>query len=113
MRQVESISIDELREMAEQSYGEFVKAVVDVDQRLVVVDAEMHADEEEYLLQHGSHQEALWGINLYPDYFDEDDFVEFSSLINIRPSQGNRTLSVDDPQIQNLIIEIVAEVVHA
>jgi len=112
MKQIDSISIDELRSMASKMYDELVKAVVDVAKRLVVVDAGLHTDEEQFLLEQGSLQSDLWGINLYPDYYGQDDFIEFDSMINIRPAQNNRSRSVDDPDTQSLIREIVAEVVH-
>ena len=112
MKQVESIDISELRDMAENMYGELVKAVVDVKKRVMVVDAGLHVDEEQLLLEGGSHQNDLWGINLYPDSFGDDDFVEFDSMINIRPAQGNRSRSVDDLAMQAVILEIVGEIVH-
>lgn len=106
------ISVDELRQMAQNMYGDLVKAVVDVERRLVVVDAPMHVDEEQFLLEDGSSQCDLWGINLYPEDFGTDDFVEFDSMINIRPAQNNRSRGVEDEEIQNIIREIVSEVVH-
>ncbi|MCL2680719.1 MAG: DUF5674 family protein [Coriobacteriia bacterium] len=112
MKKVTHITLAELAEMAQQRYGDLVKAVVDIEQRCMVVDAEMHADEETYLLESGSRQENLWGINLYPEDFGSDDFVEFDSMINIRPSQGNRSRSVEDASLQKLILDIVAELVH-
>ena len=112
MKQVDRIGIDELEEMAENMYGELVKAVVDVEKRTMVVDAGRHVDEEQLLLESGSHQSDLWGINLYPDSFGDDDFVEFDSMINIRPAQGNRSRSVEDESTRNLIIKIVEEIVH-
>ena len=112
MKQVDNIGIDELEEMAENMYGELVKAVVDVEKRTMVVDAGLHVDEEQWLLEAGSRQSDLWGINLYPDSFGDDDFVEFDSMINIRPAQGNRSRSVEDASLRNLIIEIVGEIVH-
>lgn len=112
MKQVESISINELTQMSANMYDELVKAVVDVDKRLVVVDAGLHVDEEQYLLEHGSSQASLWGINLYPQQYGSNDFIEFDSIVNIRPAQNNRSRSVDDQSIQNLIREIIAEVVY-
>lgn len=106
MRIVEKISVDELKTMAEKMFGNLVKAVVDIDQGILVVDAELHSDQEEYLLERGSKQENLWGINLYPEQIGAD-FVEFDSMINLRPSQGNRSRSVDNPGIQKKIVEIV------
>lgn len=112
MKQVETITIQELRAMAERMYGDFVKAVVDLDRGIVVVDAEMHADEEAYLLEHGSRQADLWGINLYPDKFGTDDFIEFDSLINIRPSQDNRSRSVESEQLRTKTRVVVLQVVR-
>lgn len=88
-------------------FGDMVKGVVDVSERKIALDAEMHADLETLLLQEGSLQKNLWGINLYPEMVGED-FLEFDSLINIRPNQGNRSRGVEDPAIQNAIKEIVA-----
>jgi len=93
-------------------FGELVKAVVDVEKELLVVDAELHADEEKELLGMGSKQENLWGINLYPDDFGEDDFIEFDSMINLRPSWGNRSRGVDDEETQAIIVVIVNNLVE-
>ena len=112
MQIFESVSIGELEGMAEQMYGELVKGVVDITRRVIAFDAELHADEEELLLLDGSNQADLWGFNVYPEDYGTDDFIEFDSMINIRPSQGNRSRSVEDPETQRLIREIVAEVVH-
>lgn len=82
-----------------------VKAVVDIGKKLIAIDAEMHVDLEQMLLENGSKQEDLWGINLYPD---DEEFVEFDSMINIRPRQ-NKHLYVDDEDTRNRIIEVVNE----
>ena len=112
MKLVNEIELSELEEMAENMYGELVKAVVDVEKRTMVVDAGLHVDEEQLLLETGSFQQDLWGINLYPDSFGEDDFVEFDSMINIRPAQGNRSRSVEDEGVRAVILEIVGEIVR-
>ena len=112
MKQVDSIGIAELEEMAESLYGELVKAVVDVEKRTMVVDAGLHVDEEQMLLEAGSRQADLWGINLYPESYGDDDFVEFDSMINIRPAQGNRSRSVEDEDVRAAILAIVGEIVH-
>jgi len=91
--------------MAENRFGDLVKAVVDIEEEIMVVDAELHADEEKVLIENGAKQENLWGINLYPD--DAEDFIEFDSMINLRPSWGNRSRGVDDENIRNKIINIV------
>lgn len=104
------ISLDELKRMAVVLFGNLVKAVVDVERRIIALDGELHADEEAVLLENGSRQESLWGINIYPE-LEAPDRIEFDSLINIRPSQGNRSRSVDDPAVREKIIQIVAELV--
>lgn len=105
------ISLADLREMAAARFGDLVKAVVDLERRLMVVDAEMHSDEEAELLSDGSRQQDLWGINLYPE-LPEADWLEFDSMINLRPSFGNRSRSVDDPAIRERISEIVRSLVQ-
>ena len=112
LKPVANISLTELTEMSTRMYGGLVKAVVDVNRKLVVVDADMHADEEAYLLDEGSTQEDLWGINLHPDLWDTDDFIEFDSMINLRPSQDNRSRFVEDPTTQEKIRALIAEVVY-
>ncbi len=107
------LSIDDLFAMSRGMYDDLVKAVVDVERRLVVVDAPMHVDEELYLLERGSRQSDLWGINLYPEDFGTDDFIEFDSMINIRPAQGNRSRGVEDEAVRAAIVEIVMEAVCA
>lgn len=112
MKQVDKISVAELQEMAKNMYGNLVKAVVDVEKKLVVVDAEMHYDEEQFLMEQGSKQYNLWGINLYPAEFGTEAFIEYDSMINLRSSQGNLSRSVDDPEVRKKIEAIIAEVVH-
>jgi len=104
------IHLDELREMAAAMFGDMVKAVVDIERDIMAVDAELHADEEALLIENGSDQNSLWGINLYPE-LEGDDFIEFDSMINLRPSQGNRGRGVEDPEIQARIRNIVNSLV--
>lgn len=102
----ESITINELKQLAENTFGNLVKAVVDVENGKLAIDAELHSDLEALLLDNGSKQKNLWGINLYPEMRD-DEYIEFDSMINMRPSQGNRSRGVDDGEIRRKIIEIV------
>jgi hypothetical protein len=104
----EILEIKELQEMAAAMFGNLVKAVVDVDREFIAVDAELHSDLEAVLLADGSKQKNLWGINFYPDLKD-DDFVEFDSMINMRPSQGNRSRGIDNEELRRKIIGIVAK----
>jgi hypothetical protein len=79
------ISLTELRELAGRRFGDMVKAVVDLRRGTMLLDADMHADQEAELLAEGSAHQDLWGINLYPD-LPEADWLEFDSMINLRPS---------------------------
>lgn len=105
-----TIAIDEIKKMAASLFGDMVKAVVDVDRGIVAVDAELHSDLEALLLDDGSKQKNLWGINIYPEQ-GEDEFVEFDSMINLRPSQGNKSRGVEDKALRSKIIGIVAKTV--
>jgi len=105
-----SIVLAELKTMAENSFGNLVKAVVDTDRKIMAVDGELHADEEALLLEDGSAQKHLWGINIYPE-LEGQDRIEFDSLINIRPSQKNRSRGVEDPAIREDIMRVVADLV--
>lgn len=112
MKVIDSITVAELQKMAEKMYGTLVKADVDITKKIVIIDMEMHADGEAQLLESGSRQEDLWGINLHPDKFGTDNFIEFDSMINIRPRQQNPSRDVLDQVVQKQIREIVNEVVH-
>jgi len=111
MIQVEKITLLELKLMSEKIYDGLVKADVDIAQKIIVVDAELHADIEQFMLDNGSDQENLWGINLYPDKYGTSDFIEFDSMINIRPRQGNKSRYVEDEKIRAIIIDIINGVV--
>jgi hypothetical protein len=110
----EPITIDELRRLAPGRFQDFVKGVVDlVDLRrnILLLDADMHADQEAALLAEGSSQRDLWGINLYPQ-IEGPDWLEFDSMINLRPSFGNRSRGVDDPATRDAIRTLVESLVR-
>lgn len=108
----DKITVAELSEMAEKMYGNLVKGVVDIEKNILVVDAEMHADEEQFFLENDSQQRDLWGINLYPEKFGTEDFIEFDSMINIRPRQQNMSRGVEDENTRKRIIALVNEKVR-
>lgn len=101
----------ELSELAKEGFGDLVKAVVDIEREIMAIGGELHADEEALLLEQGSKQKNLWGINIYPDKTSEEAFIEFSSMINIKPSQRNRSREVSDPNARLKIKEIVSRLV--
>ncbi len=106
----EPVSLADLKAMAQGGFGNLVKAVVDVDREIIAVDGELHADEEALLLENGSRQRNLWGINIYPE-LEGADRIEFDSMINIRPAQGNRSRGVDNMEIREKIIQVVHKLI--
>jgi hypothetical protein len=101
---------DELTEIAKQQFGDMVKAVVDVEQGIMAIGGELHSDEEAVLLDQGSAQRHLWGINIYPDK-PLDEWIEFDSMINVRPSAGNRSRNVESSEMREAITKIVNRLV--
>jgi hypothetical protein len=104
------ISLTELRSAYCAVFQTMSKAVVDTARHCMAVDAELHADEEAALLDDGSMQEDLWGINLYPGKTG-DDLIEFTSLINIRPSLGNPSEAIVSEAVRRQVAEVVRELV--
>jgi hypothetical protein len=99
-----------LSSAAQEHFGDMVKGVVDVSRKVMAIGGELHSDEESALLEDGSQQNDLWGINIYPAERG-DDWVEFDSMINIRPSQNNRTRDVEHSTLREKIRAIVAGLV--
>ncbi|MDD3480853.1 MAG: DUF5674 family protein [Patescibacteria group bacterium] len=100
-----------VREIAKNQFGDMVKFVVDVKKEIIAIGGDLHADEEALLIEQGSSQEDLWGINYYIDKTGKDQ-VEFDSMINIRPSQGNRSRDVENSEIREKIIAIVKKLIR-
>jgi hypothetical protein len=100
------VALTKVKTLAKNRFGNLVKAVVDIQKKIMTIDADLHSDEEAELLSRGSKQTNLWGINIYPDV-PGNDFIEFDSMINVRPQSGNMTRGVDDPTIQQKIRSIV------
>jgi hypothetical protein len=107
----DTISIDEVRALAASRFGDMIKGVVDLERGVLLLDADLHADQEASLLADGSKHASLWGINLYPDVAG-DDWLEFDSMINLRPSFRNRSRGVDDPATRAAIAAFVNHVVR-
>ena len=108
----QAISISELKELAQNTFGDMIKCVADVKRGLLAVDADLHADLERLLLEDGSAQEDLWGFNLWVEE-EGEDFIEFDSLINIRSWQGNPSRGVENPEVQKVIKSIVDKFITA
>ena len=103
--------MDELRKIAKERYGDLVKGAVDIEKEIIALGGELHVDEEMKLIEEeGSRQENIWGINLYPDR-TRDDFLEFDSMINLKPNFGNRTRGIDNSEIAEKVKIIVAKLI--
>lgn len=105
------IELTELRELALGRFGDMVKGVVDLRRGVLLLDADLQADQEAELLAEGSAQADLWGINLYPE-LRGDEWLEFDSMINLRPSFGNRSRGVDEPATRAAIAALVGALVR-
>lgn len=100
------ISRNELNSIAAELYRDMIKAVADIRNDILAIDAELHSDLESMLLENGSKQEDIWGFNIYPE-LEGDDFIEFDSLINIRPRQNNRSRYIESEEIRKKVIALV------
>ncbi len=107
----EPIGRTDLAAIAAAGFGDMIKAVVDVGRGVMAIGAELHADEEAALLDDDALQSDLWGINLYPGD-TSDGFVEFDSMTNVRPAQGNRSRGVEDAALRASIRRIVGNLVR-
>lgn len=105
------ISLEEIRELAKARFGDMVKGVIDLRRGVLLLDADLHADQQAELLAEGAAQRDLWGINLYPD-LPGDDWLEFDSMINLRPSFGNRSRGVDDEATREAIRDLIGRLVR-
>ena len=107
----EKINKIELADIAKEQFGDMVKAVVDIEQEIMAVGGELHADEEVVLMeQEKSKRENTWGINLYPEKSAED-WIEFDSMINIKPHFGNYSRGIEEIEIKEKIRSVVKKLV--
>jgi len=112
VKKEQPISREELKQMANEMFDNLVKAVVDVEQGIMVVGGQMHADELTVLMeQENSTREHTWGVNIYPEKLEGNDWLEFDSMINLKPWLNNRTRSVENEELRNKIKEIVSHLI--
>jgi hypothetical protein len=91
--------------LVHRHFEDMVKYVVDVERGVAAVGGELHADEEALLLEDGSRQDDVWGANYYPG-LGSDDCIEYTSLINIRPAAGNRSMVIESEQVRARVREL-------
>ena len=82
---------------------EFIKVVVDIEKGILSMDCEFHIDCAEELVKDGSEFKNLWGANIFP--FKK--FIEYTSMINIRPKIGNRSMEIQDEKIKEKVRQII------
>lgn len=101
----------ELEELAKEFYVEMVKGVADIEKDIIALGGEWHMDANQILVENGSNQENLWGFNIYLNK-PRKEMLEYNSLINIRPKQGNKSMEIESEEIKNKIFEIVSSLVE-
>lgn len=105
------ISRNELSLIAKAGFGDMVKAAVDIEKGIMAIGGELHADEETILVERcGSKRENVWGINLYPQKHDAE-WIEFDSMINLKPREGNRSRDVENTDTQEKIKRVVQKLI--
>lgn len=102
----EKITEDELKEIAKEFYIDMAKGVVDVERGILAIGGEYHIDANKVLIENGSKQQNIWGFNWYFDRAG-DDRIEYISLINIRPAQGNNAMEVQDAFLRDAMKTII------
>lgn len=95
----------ELKRLVDEGFKDMVKYTVDVKRGRIAIGGELHADGEQMLLADGSEQKDIWGANYYPGK-GEAGCIEYTSLINIRPSQGNNGMEITSADLLEKIKEI-------
>lgn len=92
----DSYSKEEITKLKEM-FDVYIKTVFDVKQGICCAGCDRHFECEQMLLKQGSKQDDLWGggIDL------ETNVIDFNSMINIRPAQGNRSNEIQDEKIRD------------
>ena len=98
----------EAREIAKEIYGDMVKGVVDVEREILALGGEYHMDANAVLLDSGSRQEDIWGFNIHTEK-PREEWLACTSLINIRPAQGNRQMKIEDETLCARIADIISK----
>lgn len=102
----ETISQAELTELARGWYVDMLKGVVDVEREILALGGEYHMDANVCLIENGSRQNSVWGFNIHLNR-PRADWIEFTSLINIRPAQNNRDMLIEDGKLREKIRTII------
>lgn len=95
------ITPEQLKQVSEDIEG-YVKFVVDIHKKILAAGGKMHTDCEKRLLEDGSKQSDLWGGG----WDLETNELDYDSMINIRPSQGNPSREVLSEDIRKQMTEV-------
>jgi len=104
--------MSELKNLAHEGFEDVVKAVIDAEKEIMAAGGELHVDMQVKLMEtEGSKNEDTWGINLYVNE-NREHFLEFDSMINLKPALGNRTRDVEDIEIKERLKDIVSHLIN-
>jgi hypothetical protein len=103
----EPVDQETLDALAKEWHQVLVKGVADISRAVVALGGEWHIDANNRLIEDGSEQKNLWGFNLYPKERGSEA-IEYNSLINIRPMQGNRSMEIASEEIRKAVRRTVA-----
>lgn len=103
----EPVDRETLDALAKEWHVSLVKGVADISRAVVALGGEWHMDANSLLIEDGSEQKNLWGFNIYPKEHG-DTAIEYNSLINIRPLQGNRSMEILDEETRKAVRKVVA-----
>lgn len=109
----ESVSTEELKEIAREFYYPMIKGAIDVKEEVIAFGGEYHVDASSVLLQEGSKPENIWGFNINLDKEkNSSDWLEYVALINIKPSQNNRSMEIQNEEIRRKIREVLEKLIN-
>jgi hypothetical protein len=102
----DKINLEDLKRLAQTFYVSMIKGVVDIEKNIVAFGGEYHMDANVLLIENGSKQKDIWGFNLYFDK-PRENWIEYTSLVNIRPAVNNLDMEVQDEEIKERMREII------
>lgn len=107
----DKISTAELKELGKVFYDTMIKGVVDIENEIIAFGGEYHIDANGVLIDEGSRQSDIWGFNIVFER-SKDSWIEYISLINIRPQAGNMNMEVQDSLIRDKMKKIINSKIH-
>jgi hypothetical protein len=102
----ERATLEQVEQMLE-TLRVYIKVVVDIERGILAGGGEKHAWCEAVLLEDGSRQRDIWGVDWTP--FNQS--IDYESIINIRPSQNNRSMIIQDHAIRERVKQITEDLI--